>query len=60
MIVRSCKHFIYRVAGPDPGFEKEGSNCALKISHAQRERDYIYIYIIIYIIIILFVDQKKF
>ena len=29
MIMRSCKHFMYRVAGPDPGFEKEGLNPSL-------------------------------
>ena len=33
MIVRNCKHFMYRVAGPYPGFEKEGLNPSIVIGY---------------------------
>ena len=34
MIMRSCKHFMYRVAGPDQtGFEKEGLNPSIVIGY---------------------------
>ena len=33
MIMRSSKHFMYRVAGPDPEFEKEGLNPSIVIGY---------------------------